>query len=304
MGTPRSLRGSPDKAREGRRSGAYSPCDDIKIVNRNKILRHVAGRVGPGSPPAAPAGNALRDWASISGSRCADRLRLRPGMQREMVRPLPDPWVRQDLSADPRTRPEGPPIRGLLAPRRHQDCQLKQILATRCQQSGSRLSAGAPAGNTPGDWASISGSRCADRLRLRAVSAVRDGESPARSLGTPRSLRGSPDKGREGRRSGAYSPCSSIKIINQNKVLRHVAGRVGPGSPLALRPGMRREIGRPSLDLGARTACGSGLECSARWFVPCQIPGHVKISPRIPGQGPKGRRSGAYSPRGGIKIVN
>ena len=57
-----------------------------------------------------------------------------------------------------------------------------------------------------------------------------------------------PGQGPKGRRSGAYSPHSGVKIACGDKHLRRVASRVGPGSPLALRPGMRCEMAHPSPD--------------------------------------------------------
>ena len=47
---PRSDGASPDKARERRRSGAYSHRNRVGMPMKNRILRHVASRVGPGSP--------------------------------------------------------------------------------------------------------------------------------------------------------------------------------------------------------------------------------------------------------------
>ena len=133
---------SPDKAREGRRSGAHSPRGSVKIAFHNKCLRRVASRVGPGSPLS------LRP-----GMRCEigspSRTPLRPGMRCEMVRSQADPRARRDFPAHPmisgriprspgahprisgciprsprshpRTRPAGPPIRGPLASQQHQD---------------------------------------------------------------------------------------------------------------------------------------------------------------------------------------
>jgi len=48
-----------------------------------------------------------------------------------------------------------------------------------------------------------------------------------------------PGQGPKGRRSGTHSPSSGLKIPCENIPLRPVTRRVGPGSPLALRPGMR-----------------------------------------------------------------
>jgi len=259
---------SPDKAREGRRSGAYSRGDRIKIGRSSEGLSPVVNRVGPGSP-----------------------LALRPGIRCEIGRSLPDPRVCSDLPAvspdkarkgrrsgaysrgdgikitssneglsrgagrvgpgsplrcgrecaegwglhsrirghapisrsHPRTRPVRAADPG---PTRAATVSKSQVQTKACRgggQSRSRLSACAAAGNPQRDWAFIPGS----------VGVLR---SPSRI----------PGQGPKGRRSGAYSRCSGTKIGRSNEGLSRGAGRVGPGSPLALRPGIRCEIG-PSL---------------------------------------------------------
>ena len=165
---------SPDKAREGRRSGAHGDRSRVKILMRTKALRQFARRVGPGS--------ALR-----SGREC------------------------------------GP------------------------------FGGGAPAPRT---------------FRSLVLLFTRSGVGP-------QSPSVSPDKAREGRRSGAYSHHSRVKILMRTNALRHVAGGVGPGS--ALRSG--RECGPsggapPLPDLSARWSSASGGS------------GLVPISQRTPGQGP------------------
>ena len=197
-----------------------------------------------------------------------------PRAHRISMRTPRSPWARRDLSAHPiisgriprspgahpmisgciprsprshpRTRPAGPPIRGLLASQQRQDRGGREDL----RQVEERVGPGSPLSLRPG-------MRCETVRSQSDPRARRDLHEHAEiSMSAPGSLRASynlwahpkisrgasydlwahptippvasPDKAREGRRSGAHSLRSNVKIAFHNKCLRRAARRVGP----------------------------------------------------------------------------
>ena len=217
------------------------------------------------------------EWVRLSAA-------LRPGIRweiadlsvpRSIARTFPDPVdPLQSRGPHPRTRPAGPPIRGPLASQQQKDRFQKQALTISSQQSGSRLSAGAPAGNAMGDRGSV------------PKSIARTFQDPGIPL---QSRTASPDKARRAADPGptrfAIASRSRAKTELCDKLTAEwvPALRCAPaGNALEDQGSVPKSVVRPFPDPGTR----------------CNLAG------RIPGQGPKGRRSGAYSLRNRSKIAS
>ena len=157
---------NPGHGPKGRRSGTHSPRSGVKIASRIRLLQQVGVRVDPGSPLALRPGIRSEIFCNpatsgrMRGEMCTHPARSHGCAERFLIA-LRHP---RDASRDPavaswhftsaippkpqsRTRPEGPPIRDPIAPRRRQDCEQNQSIAASGNESRPRLSAGAPAGD-------------------------------------------------------------------------------------------------------------------------------------------------------------
>ena len=263
---PQSPSVSPDKAREGRRSGAHCDRSRVKILMRTNALRHVARRVGPGSPLT------LRPGMRPFGGRAAAPRTFRSLVLRvagHEVGPR-SPSVSPDKAHEGRRSGA------------HGDrSRVKNLIRTKALRNiaggvgpSSALRSGRECGPSGG------GAPAARSFRSLVLLFTRSGvgsQSPSVS----------PDKAREGRRSGAYSHHSRVKILMKTKALRHVAGEWVPALRCA----------------PAGNAAFSGVvrplpELSARWSSASRVAG---LAPDLRAH-PRTRRASAADP-GPTRII-
>ena len=195
---------TPDKARRAADPGPTRLATCRDAYRKPILYQCVASRVGPGSP--------LR-----CGRECVERWRIHP-----QIREYPSISQPQ-----PRTRPTGPPIRGLLA---------AQLAATRTENPY-------PINALRAEW--VPALRCAP-----AGNASRDGVSIPKSGSTLRSHNRNPGQCPQGRRSGAHSPRNLPRRAQKTRSLSTRCEQSGSRLSAALRPGMRREMAYPSPDPG------------------------------------------------------
>ena len=171
----------------------------------------------------------IREWAECSRHWAVD--------SGPVHRPTPPPC--RHLSAHPRTRPEGPPIRGPLSTPRSQVSDYTRT----CQQVACRVGPGSPPSATAGIAVSWVGGRGGWVVGIRewAGGSWHSGGGPCtvRRRPLPPSPSASPDTGRKARRSGAYSRPGGRRSRTILGPVSELRVEWVPALRLRLRPGLR-----------------------------------------------------------------